>query len=82
MTPACFSCADTGVASRVPIGPRERRTYQPVPCTDCARGRVLGAVAREPRTPKPTPSTPLRLVTEPAAPDAQPSGPGNPAEGA
>lgn len=42
----CFDCADTGIQSRVPVGPRERRAYQFVPCT-CSKGRVFAAAERD-----------------------------------
>lgn len=42
----CFDCADTGIQSRVPVGPRHARTYQLVPCT-CSTGRVFAAASRE-----------------------------------
>ena len=42
----CFDCNDTGVQSRVPVGPRHQRTYELVPCT-CSTGRVFAAASRE-----------------------------------
>jgi hypothetical protein len=72
-TPSCFLCADTGVASRIPVGPREHRSYELVACT-CAKGRVFAAASREvhnlPAVPNVTTSEALS-----AAPPALDGGP-------
>lgn len=41
----CFPCGDTGVARRIPVGPRPCSEYTLVPCTGPI-GRVFAATQR------------------------------------